>query len=313
MSKEELEKYTELTAETKTDVDTPEQVEYVSLDDAEVPEKGYFRIKFFGIVCLGVFFVVVLLLIGMYFDTDKLQPVEDSSNKEPDMTLGTYYEEVPNETEILTEYIKTEPPIIEENTVGFYSSDRMTWEKNVIGEIKIPGTLIEDLVGQCDDNTYYIDYDINDNPSNSGALFLDYRNSRRSFDSNNVIYGHNMKSGEMFGTLPRLKASDFFSNNENVIYYNTIDYDNRFKIFSIYEIDLTTFNFIQTSFDDDSAFNKFLQTVITFNEVEAVEMECLNVTTDSKVLTLSTCTQGGTHRLVVHAYLSDSRPAQLGD
>ena len=44
----------------------------------------------------------------------------------------------------------------------------------------------------------------------SGTLFADFRNAGDFSDNNTIIYGHNMKSKKMFGTLPDYKKQDFF-------------------------------------------------------------------------------------------------------
>lgn len=205
----------------------------------------------------------------------------------------------------------TEPIVVTEPSLSYYVSNRMNWEKGVVGEISIPATFVEDKVAQAEDNTYYLTKDIDGVDDASGYLFLDYRNSKREFDRNNIIYGHNMKDGTRFGTLTRLLSDDYYiySNPSNVIYYNTLEYTNRFVIYSVYEVDLTTFNYIQTGFADDTEFAEYLAISKGLNEVSYLTDCQDDVNVQSKILTLSTCTQGGTHRLVVQAYLADSKPA----
>lgn len=319
MGKDEMDKYTELTSESNTPKDqgVTENLDVTDVNnitDDTQSKKATFNLKIY--VALPIILVViciVLILCFSNFSDESEAGASDTTTKETvidskEMTELTVT--LPNFTQVTT---VTEPAIITEQKQGYYGSDRPTWGKNVVGELYIPGTYVNDLVAHCDNNTYYIDYNVNDELDNSGALFLDYRNDVNEFDRNNVIYGHNMKNGTRFGTLTRLLSEDYYTLNGNTIYYNTIDYDTKFKIFSVYEIDLVTFNYIQTGFDSDDDFSTFLQYIEIFNQINAVSSECFNVTPESKILTLSTCTQGGTHRLVVHAYLSDIRPAQLGD
>ena len=59
------------------------------------------------------------------------------------------------------------------------------------------------------DNSYYMDHDFYGESSASGSIFLDARNNSDMSDSVLLIYGHNMRSGEMFGDLDRYREADY--------------------------------------------------------------------------------------------------------
>ncbi len=59
------------------------------------------------------------------------------------------------------------------------------------------------------DNSYYMDHDFYGKSSTSGSIFLDARNNSDMSDSVLLIYGHNMRSGEMFGDLDRYREADY--------------------------------------------------------------------------------------------------------
>lgn len=170
-----------------------------------------------------------------------------------------------------------------------------------VGYLQIDGTSIDFPVVQCDDNEYYLDKDYNQHGSESGSPFLDYRNSSEYLDCNNIIYGHNMANGTMFGTLKRLGSQEYYDDNSGLIYYNTVGYKNVFKVYSAYEIDLTSFNFIQTAFADNDPFSDWVTKTKELNQV--TDLNTVSVPNDTKILTLVTCTAGGAKRFVVHAYL----------
>ena len=46
---------------------------------------------------------------------------------------------------------------------------------------------------------YYLKHDFDKNDDLNGTLFIDARNDYINRDTNIIIYGHNMKSGMMFG------------------------------------------------------------------------------------------------------------------
>lgn len=60
------------------------------------------------------------------------------------------------------------------------------------------------------DNKDYLHTDIKGNYNYAGSLFLDCNNEGKWLKSNNLIYGHNMKNGTMFGRLSGAEKGDIF-------------------------------------------------------------------------------------------------------
>lgn len=85
-------------------------------------------------------------------------------------------------------------------------------EKNedIIGWLYSEDTPINLPVVQSTDNDYYLRRLIDGTWNSSGTLFADYRNAGDFSDNNTIIYGHNMKNKEMFGTLPYYKEQSYF-------------------------------------------------------------------------------------------------------
>lgn len=85
-------------------------------------------------------------------------------------------------------------------------------EKNadIIGWLYSEDTPINLPVAQSSDNEYYLRRLIDETWNSAGTLFVDYRNGRDFSDNNTIIYGHNMKNKEMFGTLPNYKDQSYF-------------------------------------------------------------------------------------------------------
>ena len=81
---------------------------------------------------------------------------------------------------------------------------------DIQGWIKINDLLDEAIVQR--NNTYYLDRDYEGRPNEQGALFLDERCRTGVAPSVYVVYGHNMKTGTMFGKLRSYeKKSTFIS------------------------------------------------------------------------------------------------------
>ena len=119
-------------------------------------------------------------------------------------------------------------------------------------------------------------------------------------DKNNIIYGHNMYySGVMFGTLYKTANSSWYTNPDNqIITYNTLYENMEFRIFSIYRVPDTN-DYLRVYFDGDNDFLGFID-MITKRSIYNFNVP---VNADDKIITLSTCSNNGTKRLVIHAVL----------
>jgi sortase B len=78
------------------------------------------------------------------------------------------------------------------------------------GWLYCPGTVIDYPVMAADDYTYYLRHLPDGTYNINGSLFMDYGNAADFSDALTVIYGHNMKSGSMFGSLAQYKAQDYY-------------------------------------------------------------------------------------------------------
>lgn len=76
--------------------------------------------------------------------------------------------------------------------------------------ITVPGTQINYPVAQWTDNQYYLTRTARHEASRYGAIFMDYRNNGDFSDFYTVLYGHNMRSGKMFGNLREFRSDNFF-------------------------------------------------------------------------------------------------------
>ena len=81
---------------------------------------------------------------------------------------------------------------------------------DIIGWLYSEDTPINLPVVQSSDNERYLRRLVDGSWNSSGALFADYRNAGDFSDPNTVIYGHNMKNGKMFGTLPNYKRQAYY-------------------------------------------------------------------------------------------------------
>ena len=76
--------------------------------------------------------------------------------------------------------------------------------------IAVPGTQIDYPVTQWTDNQYFLTRTARHEASRYGSIFMDYRNNSDFSDFFTILYGHNMRSGKMFGTLREFRDDEFF-------------------------------------------------------------------------------------------------------
>lgn len=171
--------------------------------------------------------------------------------------------------------------------------------KDTIGWLTVNNTRIDYPVVQAKDNDYYLKRDYYQNKNRHGWIFMDYRNNPDELNENTIIYGHNLANQTMFGTLRYALNSYWYKKSANqIITFNTPNENMKFQIFSIYTIP-TTNDYLDITFPTTDAY----QTYIDLVKGRSIYDFNIEVTTDDKILTLSTCANGNDKRLVIHAKL----------
>lgn len=172
-----------------------------------------------------------------------------------------------------------------------------------IGYIYIPSIDCRLPMVQGDDNDYYLTHTFNKEYSANGCLFEDYRINGGLSASQIIIYGHNMRNGAMFGKLKNYQDYSFWNNSGNdVLYIYTGNVIKEYKIFSCYISeaisDTYTFNFPTLESMRDYAVNM---------KAKSMYDTGVDVSTATQVITLSTCTNDGEQRFIVHGmYVGES-------
>ena len=91
------------------------------------------------------------------------------------------------------------------------------------------------------DNSFYMDHDFDGKESNAGAIFLDERNKTDMSDSSLLIYGHNMRSGAMFGDLDKFRKENYVRENPIVQVHSMWEELPRdYAIFSLFDASMNT-------------------------------------------------------------------------
>lgn len=180
--------------------------------------------------------------------------------------------------------------------------------------IYIEGTGIDYYVLQSSDNEFYLRRDIYKGyrEGSAGSIFLDYRNNvTRMFSdekaekgSHSIVYGHNMKSGMMFGKLKEFQKDDYFFKHQYIYTYSTQGVT-VWKIFSAYETTTEDY-YIQTYFNSANDYLQFIKNLQKKSDV----VTDIVLSPKDDILTLSTCHRYTFEdgRFVVHAVKVGTAP-----
>lgn len=167
---------------------------------------------------------------------------------------------------------------------------------NTVGWLRVNNTKVNYPVVQGNDNEHYLYYDIYENYMISGWIFMDYRITDNPLIRNKIIYGHNMTSGLMFGSLYLTTYYDWYTNPDNqIITFNTLYGEERYRIFSIYRVD-TTSDYLKANFANDQEFLEFTDML----KGRSIYDFGVNINNNGYILTLSTCSSNN-RKLVIHA------------
>ena len=99
---------------------------------------------------------------------------------------------------------------------------------DAVGWIEMLGTNINYPVVQGKDNTEYLNKDIFGYSTLSGSIYLAAENNSGFNDWYNIIYGHHMDNGAMFGDIKKYLDPDFFaSHSEGILQTEQGDYSIR--------------------------------------------------------------------------------------
>ena len=170
---------------------------------------------------------------------------------------------------------------------------------DTVGCLLVPGTNIDYPVVKTNDNDYYLEHNYDKKKDYNGWVYMNASNNPKDLDQNTIIFAHNrFYSGVMFGTLSNLTKPNWYNEASNIsIYFNTMYEELEWEVFSIYKVNVTD-DYLKTNFDSDDEFNSFINTVKERSIFESNK----EITSDDKILTLSTCVENDA-RLVVHAVL----------
>ena len=152
------------------------------------------------------------------------------------------------------------------------------------------------------DNKKYLRTDMYGNSHIAGCIFLEGLNNSDFSDYYNIIYGHNMNDGTMFGNLKKYKDEGFWEENQYFTIY-TEDTVYRYRIFA-YEDAVNGGDVYKVGYQPGEEYQKFIDDMIQNSDIQTD----IKPQSGNKILTLSTCTGNGySKRFAVHAVCIDAQ------
>ena len=249
-------------------------------------KKGNLLIGFIQVISIIIIIISLYYIYLWYID-----------NKKTENILNETYENanVSSDNISVDNDLKIEVENIDFNKLINKNPDTIGW-------IKVLGTDINYPVVQTNNNDFYLTHSFDKSYNKAGWIFADYINKNlknNELDKNTIIYGHNRQNNSMFGTLSNVFKEEWLSNKKNhYINFSTLNNNMVWKVFSTYTIEKEEY-YIQSNFSSDEEYISFLNTI----KNRSTYKYDVNISKEDKILTLSTCTNVGKGRTVLHAKL----------
>ncbi len=173
------------------------------------------------------------------------------------------------------------------------------WNMNpdIYAWLYIPGTDVNYPILQREgDDSFYLDHDSEGKSSRSGVLFTEETYTKKDFsDPVTLVYGHNMRSGAMFGKLQETySAQDGLETYRDIVVYLP-ERELHYEVFAAVPHDMRHILYYN-DFTDPEVFQKFLEQTLSVRSINARVDENAEVTAEDQLLILSTCLRGDRDR-----------------
>ena len=177
---------------------------------------------------------------------------------------------------------------VEEEFISFIDFDEMRERfPSIIGWIQSEGTVINYPIVQYTDNDFYLNHKPDRTRHRWGSIYLDYRNSPSFTDNSIIIYGHDMASGDKFGSLLNYQNQAYFEQHDTMfIFTPTGNYV--LYLFAGYIIN-SIVEVPPLHFLDEEDFESYINSIRS----RSTFTSDVEVNFGDRVVFLATCTRGG--------------------
>ena len=172
----------------------------------------------------------------------------------------------------------------------------------IVGWIYVPGTQIDYPICLGSDNNYYLTHSFRRSQNALGAIFAPAETSDDLGDAHTILYGHNMRSGKMFGELSNYESSEF-RDRYPYVYIYTPDQSYTCTVYAAYR---TRYDSAVYTIGYETGTEVFREWIN--DTVEYAAYDCgIAPTGQEQIFTLSTCVDSGSakDRYVVQCVVTD--------
>ena len=239
-------------------------------------------------IAVVIVVVIVAIIIGVAVKV---------SNKAPEPTPGISQDI----SEDVSEIEEKEPAVIPVDLDKW-----MTDYPDIYAWIAIPGTPVDNPIvqspeGESDD--YYLRLTLDKKEATAGTIYTQRSLNAQDFSDNvTVIYGHNMRNKSMFGILDSYATEDFRKEHSQIYIYTpgkVYTYELAFAV--TYSDAHILYNYDCNN--DVEGYQEFLDSLNNQQYSPKWINEDIQLTTDDKIIVLSTCNSVDTQRYLVGAKL----------
>lgn len=187
-------------------------------------------------------------------------------------------------------------------------ADARKQNSDVVAWLTIPGTDVDDPVVQAADNDYYLRRTWLGESDVWGCYFLDYEcniREKASLDKVSIIYGHSLedsKDDKNFSQIKRWEDADFAAQNPTFTLRLTDGTLTTWQVFAASKVPVEGENAVYY-LDPNPSEETYSALLNTLRAASAQSFDGVEVTSQDKILILSTCTSNDIVRYVLCAKL----------
>lgn len=183
-------------------------------------------------------------------------------------------------------------PVVSETGENLSLEELLLLNEDTRGWLTVDGTHIDYPVVQGADDLEYVNKDVMGEFSLSGAIFLSCLNRPDFSDSYNLLYGHHMDNGGMFGDVLKFTDAAYFeSHKQGTLYLPHQTYG--IELFACMEADAYDKLIYQPGENCDQA------ALLSYLKSDAVQYRDVGVKTGDQIVGFSTCVDAVTNGRVI--------------
>ncbi len=245
-------------------------------------------------IVFWICFVVLLTAVGAGIGL----LVRDHRQNKKDEALRKQAEVSVDDTE---DTLSAEPESVVQIPVDFQELQKQN--ADIYAWIRIPDTPIDyPILQKIEEDDYYLNRTVDGKEGLPGSIMTEYSYNPTAFrDPVTVVYGHNMLNDSFFSHLVDYQDPDFREAHKTIEIY-TSDHIYTYQVFAAVTYDN---RHILDTYDCDTkeGYQAFLNSLSELRYMPTWIEEPLTVTTDDRIIVLSTCNGNAEQRFLVGAVL----------